>query len=266
MRSLHEILTTASLARTTCLQAARRARHVLTMTLLVMLFAVTAFTLSACVGLGGSLLLVPALSLVLGVKQGVVLAALLLAANNVAKVVAYRRTLPLRPIVGVILATAIGAYVGASLLVVAPAAWVGTAVISAIAFTFVSEHAGRTRLTRLSAPVLALGAGMTSGFAGTSGPLKGLALRGVTGDRQQLAGAAASVSLVADAIKASVYLNAALLDGQMLHLAAWTIPLVPFTAALGYRINRDMGERAFRALFWSVMLGYSVRVLVLLVA
>jgi uncharacterized protein len=236
------------------------------MTLLVVLFAVTAFTLSACVGLGGSLLLVPALSLVLGVKQGVVLASLLLAANNVAKVVAYRRTLPLRPILGVIAATAIGAYLGAGLLILAPAAWVGVAVVGAIAFTFLFEHAGRQRLMRLSTPVLALGAGLTSGFAGTSGPLKGLALRGVTGDRQQLAGAAACVSLVADVVKAGVYLNAALLDSQMMHLAAWTIPLVPFTAALGYRLNRDMGERAFRVLFWSVMLGYSFRLLGLVAA
>ena len=48
------------------------------------------FTISASAGLGGSLLLVPSLSLVLGTMEGVALAALLLGANNVAKVAAYR--------------------------------------------------------------------------------------------------------------------------------------------------------------------------------
>ena len=54
--------------------------------------AAAAFTLSASAGLGGSLILVPALSLLLGAKQGVALAALMLAANNVFKVALYWRT------------------------------------------------------------------------------------------------------------------------------------------------------------------------------
>ena len=45
--------------------------------------AAASFTLSASAGFGGSLILVPALGLLLGIRQGVALAALLLAANNV---------------------------------------------------------------------------------------------------------------------------------------------------------------------------------------
>jgi uncharacterized membrane protein YfcA len=47
---------------------------------------VLAFVVSASAGLGGSLVLVPAYALVLGTKEGVALAALMLAGNNVAKV------------------------------------------------------------------------------------------------------------------------------------------------------------------------------------
>ncbi|CAA9282739.1 MAG: hypothetical protein AVDCRST_MAG93-3301, partial [uncultured Chloroflexia bacterium] len=61
----------------------------------VLLATSAAFTISAAAGLGGSLILVPALALVLGTKEGVALAALLLALNNVVKVFAYRQTIPL---------------------------------------------------------------------------------------------------------------------------------------------------------------------------
>jgi len=56
------------------------------MSLIVMALTLSAilasFTLSASAGLGGSLILVPALALVLGTKEGVALAALLLAGNT----------------------------------------------------------------------------------------------------------------------------------------------------------------------------------------
>ena len=62
----------------------------------VLLAVIAAFALSASAGFGGSLILVPTLALLLGTKSGVALAALLLAANNIVKVFAYRKTLPYR--------------------------------------------------------------------------------------------------------------------------------------------------------------------------
>ncbi|MFB3051273.1 MAG: sulfite exporter TauE/SafE family protein, partial [Acidimicrobiia bacterium] len=61
-----------------------------TWVVVVTLLAVAvSFMISASAGLGGSLILVPTLALVLGTKEGVALSALLLAANNVVKVIAY---------------------------------------------------------------------------------------------------------------------------------------------------------------------------------
>jgi hypothetical protein len=229
------------------------------MTLPVLVFAAVAFTLSACVGMGGSLILVPALSLLMGSKPGVALAGLLLAGNNVAKVVAYRRTLPFWPIAGVLLPTTLGAYAGATLLVAAPAFWVSAAVITVIGLSFLAENRDASRLRYLSAPVLALFAGLSSGFAGTSGPLKGIALRGLTGDRLHLAGAASVVSLVADVAKATVYVRASLIDQTSWTIAGWAFLLTPFAVAVGYRLNQRIGEPAYRLVFWLVMFGYSVR-------
>ena len=50
--------------------------------------------LSASAGLGGSLILVPSIAMFFGTKQGIALASLLLACNNIFKVIAYHRTIP----------------------------------------------------------------------------------------------------------------------------------------------------------------------------
>ena len=57
-------------------------------------------------------ILVPALALLYGTKQGIAVASLLLAGNNIAKVVAYRKTIPLRPAAGILALTLVGSVVG----------------------------------------------------------------------------------------------------------------------------------------------------------
>ena len=126
------------------------------------------FTVSASAGLGGSLVLVPTLALVLGTKEGVALAALLLGLNNVVKVIAYRQTLPFRKALVVIVLVAVGAWLGARLLVAAPEGVVTVAVIISFVFALIAERLDLKRLRRLGAPLLALGSGATSGFSGTS--------------------------------------------------------------------------------------------------
>ena len=87
---------------------------------LVLVAVVAAFALSASAGFGGSLILVPSLALLLGTKSGVALAALLLAGNNIVKAIAYRKTLPYRRAGPVIVIVALGAALGALLLVSVP--------------------------------------------------------------------------------------------------------------------------------------------------
>ena len=86
----------------------------------VLLVVYVSFTISASAGLGGSLLMVPTLALFLGTKEGVALAALLLASNNVMKMIAYRDTLPFRKAAGIAVMIVIGATLGSTLLVNAP--------------------------------------------------------------------------------------------------------------------------------------------------
>lgn len=230
--------------------------------LLVVFVAVAAaFALSASAGFGGSLILVPTLALTLGTKSGVALAALLLAANNLVKVFAYRRTLPYRKAVPVIVFVAAGTFLGAKLLVSAPERAVTIAVILSFVVAFLVESLDLTRFRRIGSPLLAFASGATSGFSGTSGPLKGLAVRTLNLDRMHLVGALSLVSLVGDVTKTAVWTDAALLTGGDYLVALACVPLMLIATFLGRRFNYKIGERGYAGLFWTVMLGYTGRLL-----
>lgn len=228
---------------------------------LTLVAVATAFAISASAGLGGSLILVPTLALVLGTKEGVALAALLLAGNNVVKVVAYRKTLPFVKAALVVGLLALGAVIGARLLVSSPEDVVAVAVIVSFVLALVAERLDLSRLRAVGGPLLAFGAGATSGFSGTSGPLKGMAIRQLNLDRGHFVGAASLASLVGDATKSAVFAEARLLDGSAVILAILAIPLMVAATFTGRKINQSIGERGYSVLFWTVMAGYTARLI-----
>jgi uncharacterized membrane protein YfcA len=234
------------------------------MMVLALVAVAVSFTVSASAGLGGSLVLVPILALVLGTKEGVALAALLLAANNVVKVFAYRETLPYRKALLVIVLVAVGAALGALLLVSAPERVVTVAVITSFVLALIAERLDLSRLRRVGGPLLALGSGATSGFSGTSGPLKGMAIRQLELDRAHFVGAASLASLAGDATKATIFTEVGLLGGDSFLLAAAAVPLMLVATFAGRRINRAIGERGYTSLFWAVMAGYTARLVLTL--
>jgi uncharacterized membrane protein YfcA len=109
------------------------------------------------------------------------------------------------------------------------------------------------------APVLALGCGATSGFSGTSGPLKGLAVRDLDLDRLHLVGALSVVSLVGDVTKTAIWTEAGLIPTEGFLLALAAVPLMFGATFLGRYLNTRIGERGFSGLFWVVMVGYTGR-------
>ncbi|HUG31300.1 MAG TPA: sulfite exporter TauE/SafE family protein [Acidimicrobiia bacterium] len=229
------------------------------MIVITLVAVAVSLTVSASAGLGGSLVLVPTLALVLGTKEGVALAALLLAANNVVKVFAYRETLPYRKALVVIVLVAVGAGLGARLLVAAPERVVTFAVIVSFVLALIAERLDLSRLRKTGGPLLAFGSGATSGFSGTSGPLKGMAIRQLDLDRAHFVGAASLVSLVGDATKTAVFTEAGLLGGASYMIALAAAPLMVIATFTGRRINREIGERGYTRLFWGVMAGYTLR-------
>lgn len=230
----------------------------------VLIIIYVSFTISASAGLGGSLLLVPTLALFLGTKEGVALAALLLASNNVMKIIAYRKTLPFRAAFQITLLIVIGAALGSTLLVNAPTLAVTIGVITMFAITIVAERNHIEKVQARFAPLLAFISGASSGFSGTSGPLKGVAIRNLDLDRRHFVGAASLASFAGDATKAAIFTEAELLTSSSFLIAAASIPLMALGTWTGSTLNDRLGENTFAVLFWTVMSGYTIRLGVLL--
>jgi len=225
----------------------------------VLIGACCSFIVSSSVGFGGSLLMVPVLVLAVGAKDGVALAALLLASNNVFKLLAYRATVPWRVATGIAIATVVGAAFGARLLLGVPNVAVVVAVLLMFTMTLAFERSAFEPGQRFAGPWLALVSGATSGFSGTSGPLKGVAIRNLGLDRLHFVGAASLVSFSGDATKVLVFTDGELLGLSEYLLALAVLPLMLLGTGIGRRINRRAGERLFAGMFWTVMVGYSVR-------
>ena len=230
------------------------------LSIVIMVLVVPAsFVLSSAAGFGGSLILVPALVLAIGAKQGVALAALLLAVNNLAKMGAYRKTLPIVESLLIAVAVMLGAAVGASLMVKAPESWIKVMVMAMLLATFAGDFFVTGPVRKAWALLLALISGATSGFSGTSGPLKGVALRSLQLERQYFVGAASIVSLVGDMTKTAVFTHSGLLTQPQLLLAAGLMPVMILCTLAGRRLNHQVGEKGYTALFWTVMAGYAAR-------
>ncbi|GAB3002920.1 TSUP family transporter [Saccharothrix stipae] len=234
----------------------------MTLQIVVVLVAIAvAFALSASAGFGGSLILVPALGLLMGTKPGTALAALLLAANNVMKVWAYRRTIPWRRAWVVVVLVAVGSALGALVFVAAPEEAVAVAVIVSFVLAFAVERLDLRKVKVVGTHLFAFGSGALSGFSGTSGPLKGLAVRSLPLDRLHVVGALSLVSLVGDVTKTAIWTEANLIPSGGYLLTAAAVPLMVGATLLGRRFNTHIGERGYTGLFWTVMVGYTARLI-----
>ncbi len=114
----------------------------------------------------------------------------------------------------------------------------GVAIIT-LSATFIIERMQLFSTARSSSPLLAFGAGATSGFSGSVGPLKGIALRNMEFDRRYMVGAVSAVSLAGDAMKATIFTQNALLDSTPWLIVLCALPLMPLAT-----LNRTSLRRA----------------------
>lgn len=230
--------------------------------LLVLTATFVALFVSSIAGYGGSLVLVPALAAILGPKEGIALAALLLAWNNVFKVVAYRQTLALRQAWPLLMVTAAGVWVGAQLLINLSSDLIMWTIVVVTAASLVTELVVGDRALRVrrhaAVPAMAASS-VLSGISGSSGPLKGVAIRSLGLPRLEHVGAAASVSLVADGLKVELFASAGILRDIHVATLLVALPMMPVGAWLGRAINRRITEDAFRWVFWTIVGGYTLR-------
>lgn len=234
------------------------------LTAVVIVVTFVSLFVSSIAGYGGSLLLLPALGALLGPKEGIAMAAVLLGWNNVFKVVAYRKTLALREGSPLLLVTAVGVFAGTRLLISAPEAVVlwGIVLVTVGSLAIELMAGERLRRARRSAAVpLMAGGALLSGFSGTSGPLKGISIRSLGLPRLEHVGLASAVSLVGDVLKVELFTQAGILPSIDWVLIAAVVPVMPLAAWVGRRVNERIDETTFRWIFWSIVGAYTLRMM-----
>jgi len=136
------------------------------------------------------------------------------------------------------------------------------AVVAATVLSLVAELLRVDRVQKaqelLAVPTM-LASGVLSGVSGTSGPLKGIAVRSLRLPRLEHVGLASCVSLVADALKVELFAIAGIFESIDLTVVLLAMPVMPVAAWIGRAVNRRIDEAAFRWIFWTVVGGYTLR-------
>lgn len=218
--------------------------------------------LSASCGLGGSLLLIPTLTLMIGVKEGIVLSSILLGLNNVVKTFYYRHNIKIKASIALLVPMVIGSAIGALLMVQLNSRFLGFFLLAHICISFFIQRFSNNRIQKATGLGYAGLAGICSGLSGTSGPLKGIAVRCFHQSKTSLVATASIISLASDAVKSSVYVTQLSDLSFNPFIIAFGVISMPIASRLGKHINEQMSNRAYDALFYMVMSGYVLRLFI----
>ncbi len=70
-----------------------------------------------------------------------------------------------------------------------------------------------------------------------------------------------TTALAGDAVKSSIFIRSSLVNSTTLTILVSAVLIMPFAVYLGRLINEEIGERSYAALFWTVMAGYTARLI-----
>jgi uncharacterized membrane protein YfcA len=224
------------------------------------LIFVSVLVSSSC-GLGGSLILIPALTLLFGIKESIIISSILLGLNNLVKVYFFRHHIRLRPIVWIIVFIFFGVILGAGILLRIDEKVVGIILLIHVLFSFFFQRQANHVIREKVSWAIAFLAGFFSGVAGTSGPLKGVSLKCNVFNKMEMVAAASVVSLVSDSTKAAIYLSNYEFVNFPTVIVLYSILIMPVATWLGRNLNQKLSEKAYDALFYCVLSGYLVRLI-----
>lgn len=227
-------------------------------------FLVGAFfsmTLSAAIGFGGSLLMIPAMLIFFPPKVAVAIAALGLGVNNVGKVMVYRADIPWKKALPLALITMIVAGASSQALLMVPDGIALNVIVSIYAVSLLGEFVQLPKMLSNVAAYIGIAiASISSGLSGTAGPTKGLAIRSLGLPKTEMVATGSLISLFGDVSKMTVFFYAGAYEGHLMEFIVF-IALVPFACACGYKLNRGTSEGKFRLLFWAIVGAYTLRVI-----
>lgn len=227
---------------------------------LVYLLIFLSFLISASAGMGGSLLLIPTLSYFIGVRDGIIISSVLLGLNNCFKIIVFFKYIQIRKIVYLMFFMLIGAIPGSMLMMKMDENILAVILFINIIFAFIIEKNAATGVRKKISWVYSWLSGFCSGISGTSGPLKGMAIKCFDFNKLQIVAAASVLSFATDSTKAVIYLsNYNPVTGTSFDLLLVSICMMPVATVLGKRINQKISNVAYDVLFFSILSGYVVR-------
>ena len=229
---------------------------------LVYILIFLSFLISASAGMGGSLLLIPTLSYFIGVRDGIIISSILLGLNNCVKIIVFRKYIRIKNIVYLLLFMLIGAIAGSLLMMKIEEDILAVILFINIIFAFIIEKNAATDVRKKISWMYSGLSGFCSGISGTSGPLKGMAIKCLDLDKLQIVAAASVLSFATDSTKAIIYLSSYNpLVGNSFSLLLVSICMMPVATVVGKRINHKISNVAYDVLFFSILSGYAVRLI-----
>lgn len=229
------------------------------MTIFIAVIIFLSFLVSSSCGLGGSLILIPVLSAVLGIKEGIVVASILLGINNLVKVFFFRRGIKLKPISFLLVLMIAGTVIGSFLMLKADTNFLTGFLIFHLLLAFFIQRKATISVQRKTGLTYSFLSGFCSGLSGTSGPLKGLAVKCYMNEKLGIVAAASVLSLATDTTKSVIYLSQYTPTALTMEWFIYSIVVMPIATALGRYINQTMSLKAYEVLFYFVMTGYVFR-------
>jgi len=155
----------------------------------------------------------------------------------------------------------IGAVIGSFLMMKIDEHLLALILFVNIIFAFIIEKKASFSVRKKISWLYSWLTGFTSGISGTSGPLKGLAIKCTDLDKLQIVAGASVLSFTTDSTKAIIYLSHYNpVKGDSLNLLLVSICLMPIATLLGKKINHNISNPAYDVLFFSILFGYVVRV------
>jgi uncharacterized protein len=219
------------------------------------------FVISASSGMGGSLLVIPAFSMLLGVKEAIVLSSVLLTLNNVSKFIFYYNYFSFKSIGYLLAFIVVGSVMGSYIMLQLNEVFLSVFLLVHIVASLVIQHYSTIQFKLAAGNGYAFLSGLFSGISGSSGPLKAISVRCRFVSNQEIAASVTVLSLFGDFSKCVVYLKHNTIAEANYKYIIIGILMMPLATWLGKKINKSVSIKGYNILFCAVLAGYILKII-----
>ena len=232
--------------------------------ILFLLLALFASIVSATIGFGSALILIPFSSFFLPIKEAIAIITLFFIAANLSKILFFRKYIDWK-IVFLIWAGAIPmVFIGASLMIYAPSDLIKRVLGAIIIFYVLNDYFNFTRHVRLNKIAIAFtGAayGFFAGIIGTGGPIKAALLNHIGLRKEKFIAVMTTSAFLLNIIKTLVYSRSSLVTAEDIPLIIGLVACAFFGTYIGRNFVKKFHPETFRRIILVMLFIVSVKLL-----